>query len=184
MNARGRRTLWLVAAALACVACRPDAESPGASAAGDCMESGKLEGRIYGAIEGKIDWQGDALDCDGMPRPNDAGARLRFSGHLESEGVVRDLALIIALPELERGTTAAETPARVTMIEEDSGRFFSTGEANLCWSDVTRQDRLTNDSYDIRGILYCVSPLAELTGSGGVSFTELAYAGRLDWNGI
>ena len=107
---------------------------------------------------------------------------IRFSGPISLAGGTRELAVIIALPDLERGKAAAETPARVTMIEEDTGRFFSSGTADICWSDIERQALLNDDSYDIRGIVYCVSPLAELRGTGDVTFTELFFAGQVDWS--
>jgi len=137
---------------------------------------------IHGRIRADVSWTPPRLDCSGMPRPAGAGARLHFSGALaDADGNERRLAFIIALPELVRGETASETPAVVTLMEEDGGRFFSSGQAPICWSDVEEQALLGDEAYAIRGIVYCVSPLAELNGSGGVSFTELSYIGRVDW---
>ena len=117
-----------------------------------------------------------------MRRPNDAGVRLRFAGPIALPGGTRELAVIIALPELARGATVAETPAKVTMIEEDTGRFFTSGNAEICWSDIQRQAPLSETSYAIRGIVYCVSPLAELRGTGDVTFTDLYFSGQVDWS--
>ena len=86
------------------------------------------------------------------------------------------------LSEDAAAPAATETPAVVTLMEQDSGRFFSTAEAPVCWSDVHEQTLIAGDEYAIRGIVYCVSPLAELNGSGGVSFTDLKFSGRLDWS--
>jgi len=159
---------------------RPEAER---MTEGGCIESAELVGALYGSLEADIRWRGDALSCEGMPRPEGAGARMRFAASLEKSEESQTLAFIIALPELKRGETAKETPARVTLIQENSGRFFSTGEADVCWSDVTRQEQIAGTQYAVEGIVYCVSPLAELNGTGGVSFTELRYAGALDWSG-
>jgi hypothetical protein len=159
---------------------RADALAEGAASA--CLDSGLLRGRIYGAVEGHVDWRAPGLSCEGMRRPDDAGVRLRFAGPHPAADDDAMLAFIIALPEIGRGDLARETPSRVTLIEENSGRFFSTGELDACWSDVTRQAPVGDNVYDIRGIVYCVSPLAELNGSGSVRFTELEYAGRVDWS--
>lgn len=72
----------------------------------------------------------------------------------------------------------------MTLIEENSGRFFSTTEAPVCWSDIHEQTLIEGDEYVVRGLVYCVSPLAELNGSGGVSFTDLEYTGRVDWGEV
>ena len=158
------------------------AETAPTLAAANCLPTGEFSGRIVGSLEGQLDWKGSALSCTGMRRPNGEGVRLRFSGPIDLAGGSRELAIIIALPALERGIATAETPARITMIEEDTGRFFSSGTAEICWSDVERQDLLHDNSYDIRGIVYCVSPLAELRGAGDVTFTELFFAGQVDWS--
>jgi len=160
----------------------PESLLPAAASPADgCIPAGRLEGAVYGGIEGSIDWRGGELVCEGMPRPEGAGARLRFSGTLDGDRPL-EVAVIIAMPELERGETPRETPATVTVIEENEGRFFSNAAADVCWSDVTRQQPVAETSYAIDGIVYCVAPLAEVNGSSGVSFTELVYSGRIDWS--
>lgn len=158
-----------------------DEPAAASGAAGGCLPTGSLRVAIHGGLSGNLDWQGADLTCSGMPRPNGEGARLHFSGTMGGGGEERTLAFIIGLPELERAGTVRETPAIVTLIEENSGRFFSSTDAPVCWSDVTRQALITGDEYEIRGIVYCMSPLAQLNGSGGVTFTELGFSGRLDW---
>lgn len=138
---------------------------------------------IYGGIRSDLEWRGPDLSCSGMPRPNGEGARLHFSGSVDAGGASRRLAFIVALPELERGRAVRETPAIVTLIEEDGGRFFSSADAPVCWSDIERQTLIRADQYEVLGIVYCVSPLAELRGAGGVSFTELEFSGMVDWGG-
>ena len=149
-----------------------------------CAPDGSLSVAVFGAIQHELDWSGDALACDGMPRPDGAGARLRFAGTVDADGQTRSLAFIIGLPTLRRGQTAREIPANVTLIEEKSGRFFSTAEAPVCWSDVRQQTQIEGGEFVVSGILYCVSPLAELNGSGGVSFTDLTFSGRVDWGDV
>ena len=40
---------------------------------------GFLRGKLYGDLQREIDWQGRALRCDGMLRPDGAGMRLLFA---------------------------------------------------------------------------------------------------------
>jgi len=123
------------------------AATPGSgSAATNCLPNGEFSGRVVGSLQGQLDWRGGQLSCTGMRRPNDAGVRLRFAGPIALPGGRRELAVIIALPELARGATVAETPAKVTMIEEDTGRFFTSGNAEICWSDIERQAPLSGTS--------------------------------------
>lgn len=146
----------------------------------DCVADGYLTVEVYGDLQSQLAWRGAPLHCEGMPRPNDAGARLRFSGPLGDNG--QRLAFIIALPELEPGAEGKEFPAKITMIQEDSGRFYSNGDNETCWSDVKQQSSHGGpQSYTIEGIVYCVAPLAELNGNGNVTLRDLSYAGRVNW---
>jgi len=178
--------LWLGATCVALLlAAGPDnsvAEAPDAGSG--CMPGGQLRVELFGNLPVRIDWHAPGLDCDGMPRPEGAGARLRFTGHTPAEDGDRRLTFIIALPELQRGAPASETPATVTLIEEDRGRFYSSAGIDVCWADVDEQARdgeTDSGRYRISGLVYCVAPLAEQNGTGGVSFTDLQYSGWLDW---
>ena len=73
--------------------------------------------------------------------------------------------------------------SNVTLIEEGSGRFFSTSGLDTCWTDVDEQVALEDPPgrYTISGTLYCITPLAEVNGDSGVSLRELKFAGLLDW---
>lgn len=166
------------------------AETTGAntSAAGTneatCGQDGQLVVELYGSVRASIDWQADVLTCTGMPRPDGEGARVRMSGPLGTGDEVRTLAFILGLPGLEVGQTGTELPTNVTLIEEGTGRFFGTRDTSGCWTDVTSQQPVGDDSdrtYRIEGMLYCVSPLAELNGSTSVTFTELKFTGRINW---
>lgn len=150
-----------------------------AATSADCGESGRLETELYGTIAGAVTWPADTLTCDGMPRPNGAGARLRFAGTLDDS---RSLAIIIALPALEEARAAAELPSNVTLIEEGTGRFFSTPGLESCWTDVLGQTALDDGRYRIDGKLYCIAPLVEVNGEGSVNIRELRFTGRVDWD--
>jgi hypothetical protein len=145
-----------------------------------CGERGYLRTSFFGEYSGPIDWSPGDVDCEGMPRPKGEGARLRFAGNSGDLAI----AIIIALPGLERGSTARELGSNVTLIEEGSGRFFSTSGLESCWTDVVEQQRVDDDAdvYFIAGMLYCIAPLAEVNGDSSVTLRELQFGGRLDWS--
>lgn len=155
---------------------------PPAAEASGCGDSGYLRTTLYGSFEGRVEWSNDELDCEGMPRPEGAGARLRFAG--TAANGVQSLAFIIAMPMLERGTTTRELASNVTMIEEGSGRFFSTPGLESCWTDVDAQTVIDDalDTYSISGTLYCITPLPEVNGDSSVLLRELHFSGLLDWS--
>lgn len=182
---RRRMALYLILPAVA-AGCGPEPVSQG-SATANCVSDGELTAEVFGAIETRLEWRDDELECDGMPRPHGQGARLRFAGPARSHGETVALAFIIALPDLQRGKSADEIPAGVTLIEENAGRFFSTPEPSTCWADIEHQVPLDDAAadaapeYRIKGLLYCLSPLAEVNGNRSVTFTDLHFSGRLDW---
>ncbi len=147
-----------------------------------CGDRGRLQARLHGAISAQLLWNRDELECGGMPRPEGRGARLRFAGQLDAED--RRIALIIAIPELQRAVTGTEYASNVTLIEEGSGRFFSTSGLDNCLTDITALGAVdeTGDQFSIDGILYCVSPLAEVNGESSVSISDLRFSGLLDWS--
>ena len=147
-----------------------------------CRDDGHLQAELIGALAGPLDWSGTALECSGMPRPNGAGARLRFAGQVADSD--RRLALIIAIPDLERDIAGTELVSKITLIDENSGRFFSTWELENCWTDISSVEPSdeSGDRFSLSGILYCVAPLAEVNGDGSVSIAELSFAGSLDWS--
>jgi hypothetical protein len=149
---------------------------------GACGTDGGLKAELFGGLEAVLDWQPDQLECQGMPRPNAAGARLRFSGTTTSGSESTQLAFIFGIPGLERGKPGRELPTNVTVIDEGQGRFFSTQDTDSCWSDIDSQEETATASrYVISGILYCVVPLAELSGDGDVRISEVHFTGLLDW---
>ena len=149
-----------------------------------CLADGYLRVGLHGAIRADIEWGPADLSCEGMPRPEGLGARLRFSGTLGDSAESRPIAIILGVPDLEMAETGSELPTNVTLIEEGAGRFFGTQDTAGCWTDIEEQqtvDDLPGDIYRIAGKVYCVSPLAELNGGSSINFTELSFAGRLDW---
>jgi hypothetical protein len=149
---------------------------------GACGADGSFKTELFGGLDAAIDWQSDQIQCQGMPRPNGAGARLRFFGQAGSGADGTPLAFIFAIPALERGKTAKELPTKVTIIDEKNSRFFATQLADACWTDIDRQQALEGgDKFAIGGILYCVSPLAELHGNTSIRLSDVRFVGLLDW---
>lgn len=144
-----------------------------------CGTEGHVETTVYGALVGKVRWNADSMDCEGMPRPDGTGMRLRFAGIADTT----PLAIIIGVTGIGPEQTAAELPTNVTVIEEGEGRFFSTADLDACWTDIESQVVIDADTgrYAIDGTLYCISPLAEVNGSGSVSIPELRFSGLVDW---
>jgi len=146
-----------------------------------CGHDGALVAEIYGGVRASITWDAAALECEGTPRPNAEGARLRFAGKADGE---RQLAFILGLPDLVAGETATELPTNVTLIEEGTGRYFGTRDTANCWTDIDVHEQIQaaeSMPYRFRGILYCVAPLAKLNGNSSISFADLKFTGRLDW---
>jgi len=170
---------------LVLAACEQPASAPEIPPAAKCVPGGELTGSVYGSYEGQLDWRGSELVCEGMQRPHGQGARLRFEGPATGDSSADRLAFIIALPDLAEARAARELPAGVTLMEVNAGRFFSNQEQNGCWADVDGQEPIGDTDpqhYRIRGLLYCVSPLAEVNGSGSVTLRDLRFTGKLDWS--
>ena len=146
-----------------------------------CGDDGHLSTELFGAIETRLEWDRDDLECMGMPRPNHQGIRLRLAASDDATGA--ELVFIIAMPGFERNSGPGEFDANTTLIESGSGRFFSTPDMDNCLVDVAavRPIDKSGERYSIAGALYCVSPLPEVNGDSSVSIPELQFSGLLDW---
>ena len=151
---------------------------PPPPASSDCGERGYLKTDFYGEFAGPVDWAAPNLQCEGMPRPEGAGARLRFAG----QSGELSLAIIIAIPDFERDAEARELGSNVTVIEEGGGRFFSTSGIGSCWTDVLEQRQSGDDVYFVAGRLYCIAPVAEVNGDSSVTLREMQFGGYVDWS--
>jgi len=176
--------LTLIGSLAACEEPQPEPPAEAAPAAppkaeSTCGNSGQLTGSLTGAIDIQLDWQDDHLRCESMPRPDSEGVRLRFSGEVSGER----LAIIIALPALESGTTGEAFDSNVTVTVEDSGRFFSTPGLDTCWTDIVTNEPLADhaDIFKVVGSLSCVTPLGEINGDGFVDIRDLRFSGVADW---
>ena len=148
-----------------------------------CGETGRLVGELYGGIRAGLDWDRTEVACEGMPRPDGDGARLRFAGNAPPGD--RQITIIIAMPEFDPGSTNGELAANVTLIEEGTGRFYSTPDFGNCLVDISAVEPLdaSGERYSVTGALYCVSPLPAMNDDSSVSIPELEFTGLLEWSG-
>jgi len=144
-----------------------------------CGDNGFLAAELYGSIERSVNWTTANMRCESMLRPDGEGVRLRFTG----DAAERQLVIILALPDLERGMTGKELATIATLTVEGSGRFFSTPNLDACWSDISTQDPVDEDEqrYDVGGTMYCVAPLGEVNGDAAISIPRLEFRGIIDW---
>ena len=146
-----------------------------------CGSEGFLSAEIFGALAGKIEWNAEKFECEGMPRPGGVGARLRFAGIVAGD---YEIAFIIALPDLLRGEKGKEYTSKVTVIEEGAGRFFSSADKEICWTDIEALEEVVDvdGQFILSGSLYCVAPLVEINGASDITIGDLKFRGMLDWN--
>jgi len=158
----------------------PPADNTVATPERACGDDGFLSAQLFGSIERSLDWTAEELRCESMIRPDGEGVRLRFTGSAARQ----TMAIILALPTLERGLSGGDLPTVVTLTVEGSGRFFSTPNLESCFTDISTQQAVagTADTYDIAGTLFCVSPLGEINGDAAISIPELAFRGLVEWS--
>jgi hypothetical protein len=157
----------------------PPAEPASGPVASTCGDRGYLQAELSGALTASVDWTDAMLRCESMLRPDDRGVRLRFSGDVGGER----LAIIVAIPDLEAGTTGADIDAVVTVTVEGSGRFFSTPNLGACWADIDVNDLLPEQpgNHVVAGALACVGPLGEFNGDAFVELRNVRFSGIASW---
>lgn len=141
-------------------------------------QDGYLRGRLYGSIDQALDWRGATMLCDGMLRPEGEGIRLVFAeqNNPEQPGLV----LVIGLAQAVLGDSRKELEANVTVIDQNSGQFYSTQDEPRCWTQFSKQLQLRGTSIEtwrLDGELYCASALAALTGTGSVTLSDITFSG-------
>jgi len=148
----------------------------------NCGDTSALAAELYGSIERTLSWSAADMRCESMRRPDGDGIRLRFTG----KAAERQLAIILALPGLEPGSTGKEFPTVATLTVEGSGRFFSTPNLDSCWSDISAHDVIdeVERRYEVAGTLYCVAPLGEVNGEAAISIPKLEFRSVIDWGAV
>lgn len=140
---------------------------------------GFLRGELYGAVRETIDWQGETMACDGMPRPEGNGIRLAFREHADPQN--QGLMFVIGIADAVPGNDTIERTANVTLNDQPGGRFFGTQGEQSCWVTLTEQVELTGTVEEVwrfDGLLYCATALPAATGSGSVTLGELEFSGQ------
>lgn len=140
------------------------------------VADGYLSGTLYGGLDRKIEWRGDSMRCEGGPRPDGDGLRLVFAapGDASADGLV----IVIGISGPIDSLTAAERPANVTIIDETTGRFFSSGRQERCWTTVNSADG-DGTRYRVAGEVYCSGSLPSMSDGSSVSLRGFRYAGRV-----
>lgn len=141
-----------------------------------------LQGDFYGAIQRQISGNPYNTECEGMPRPGANGVRLRFS-HVATDQPSR-LTLIIGIDELPRLGVGESLRTTLTIIDEENSRFFSSGDRDNCFSDISAHTAVA-DSADtiISGTLSCTAALPQINAEQSVRLTDLFFSGRVQWPG-
>jgi hypothetical protein len=159
-----------------------DSELPDPAAIVPCVmnTAGYLNGRLYGELAKTIDWRGPEMDCDGMTRPNNNGIRLIFASP-DSEDAPRLIFVIGIDGELEN-LQGQEEKVNITIIDQASGRFYSTVGRDRCWTTVESVAAIPEQAspvYRVDGELYCAGALPSLSGKGSVTLGDFRYSGRV-----
>lgn len=157
------------------------ASPTGASRPCTLRPDGFLRGRFFGALSLSPDWSGADLYCDGMPRPDGEGVRLFFAREQPGGGRV---SVLIGIDGRTEDLVGAERPANVTVIDERSGRFFSSGRSGRCWASINSVTDLPRASgshagHRIDGLVYCVGALPSVGDRSSLTVGELRFAGRV-----
>lgn len=172
----------LAGLSISAVGCAIFAISPAAfTAQQNCRPESRLDTRLYGAIDQRLEWSPGSLQCESMGRPQREGIRLRFSGPAGESEV--QLTVIIALPGLSAGESGKELAANLTLIEDSAGRFYGSKGKDSCWADI-EQELLSADgtTYVVSGKVYCINPLAQINGEGSIRFEEIEFRAAADWS--
>lgn len=141
-------------------------------------EDGYLRGQLYGSLEKTLDWRGATMLCDGMARPEGQGIRLVFAEQANPDQP--GLVIVIGLADAVLGDPQQELEANVTVVDQQSGQFYSTQEEPRCWTQLSNQLRLrgtSTETWRLDGKLYCASALAALTGTGSLTLGDIAFSG-------
>lgn len=136
---------------------------------------GYLRGRLFGALDARLDWSGDELHCSGMLRPEGRGVRLYFAHDVPGQG---RLSVQISIAGRPSGLARGEAPANVTIIDP-SGHFFSSAGFDRCWTRIDSVRRQAgNAALRIEGMVYCVGALPSVQDRTSLTLGDLHFAGQ------
>jgi len=158
-------------------------------AANGCLQAGDgfLRARLDGALELKLDWENDGTQCEGMPRPDNNGVRVRFSRAID--GGKRRLVIVFGIAGLSESSSGHALPANVTIIEEGLARVYSTLGDDKCTVDDVKQQLITpwrkeSRTYRVSGRGFCVQPARAVGGDATVLMSTFDFAGQVIYTGV
>jgi len=161
----------------------PQGEGAAATANKPCalQPEGFLRGRFFGALNFTADWSGGNLYCDGMERPGGDGVRLFFA---RAQPGGERVSVLVGIDGRPADLVGKERPANVTVIDEQAGRFFSSGGPGRCWATIASVAALPRAGtvpagYRIDGLVYCVGALPSVGDRTSLTLGELQFAGRV-----
>lgn len=141
--------------------------------------AGRLEGRFFGALDLEADWSGAALACDGMEKPGGNGLRLYFAGNGPAGTRV---AVLVSVAGATATLGPGERPANITVIDEGTGRFFSSAGQDRCFVDIAAVRPVPAGGgrpagHRVEGLAYCVGALPSVGDRASLTLGELRFAG-------
>jgi hypothetical protein len=154
------------------------------AAAASCLPSGDgfLRARLDGALQLRLDWSNDGLQCEGMPRPEGKGIRMSFSRALDTEG--RRLLIVFGIGGLSESSSGRALPANLTIVEEGGKQIFGTLGDDKCVVDNISQQLITpwrreSRIYRVSGRGFCMQPARAVGGDAGVLMSSFDFAGQV-----
>jgi hypothetical protein len=149
-----------------------------------CLPSGDgfLRARLDGALQLRLDWKNEDLQCEGMPRPEGKGIRLSFSRALETDG--RRLLIVFGIAGLSESSSGRALPANLTIVEEGGTQVFGTLGDDKCVVDNISQQLITpwrreSRTYRVSGRGFCMQPARAVGGEDGVLMSSFDFAGQV-----
>jgi hypothetical protein len=158
----------------------PAAADAAVAGSSECLpdRTGYLRLRVRGARNLDIDWRDAELQCDGGPRPGQAGLRLTFAARNPSGEPRLRLVLGIAVPPAAGSSRAV--PANVTLIFEGENRLYSTRGDDKCTIDELQQTPIAaSHALRVAGRGFCAAPAAAIDGRDDVLLSRFDFAGRV-----
>ena len=165
-------------------AAQSEPAAPAGSAAASCLPSGDgfLRARLDGALQLRLDWSNDGLQCEGMPRPEGKGIRMSFSRALDAQG--RRLLIVFGIGGLSESSSGRALPANLTIVEEGGKQIFGTLGDDKCVVDNISQQLITPwrreaRVYRVSGRGFCMQPARAVGGDAGVLMSSFDFAGQV-----
>jgi hypothetical protein len=157
--------------------------APGPATTG-CLPSGDgfLRARLDGALQLRLDWANEGLQCEGMPRPEGKGIRMSFSRALDDEG--KRLVIVFGIAGLSESSSGRALPANLTIVEEGGKQIFGTLGDDKCVVDDVSQQLITpwrreSRTYRVSGRGFCMQPARAVGGEAGVLMSSFDFAGQV-----